>query len=61
MIDVGVGDHDGFHAQPVAFEDRLDLPDLVSGIYNNRFSGLFVSKDGTIAPQHAYLQNLVDH
>jgi uncharacterized membrane protein len=61
MIDVGVGDHDGGHSQPVPGEDFQDAVNFVAGIDYHGLARGFVAEDRTVALQHAYGKDLVDH
>ena len=61
VIDVGVGDHDGGHGELVPGEDFQDAVDFVAGIDHHGLARGFVAEDGTVALQHAYGKDLVDH
>jgi hypothetical protein len=58
---VRVRNHNRLHAQSVPLQDVLNVAQIVPWIDNYRFLGLFVAEDGTVAAQHAYRQNLVNH
>jgi uncharacterized membrane protein len=61
VIDVGVGDHDGGYRELVPGKDFQDAISFVSGIHHHGLARGFVAENGTVALQHAYRKNLVDH
>src|ERR1044071_7403411 len=61
VIDVRVRDHDGLYREPVPAEDLDDLRDIIAWIDDDGLTGLLIAKDRTIALQHPYRQNLVNH
>ena len=61
VVDMGVGDHDGLHREPVPVEKRGDVRDIIARIDNDGLAGLLVSKNRAVALQHAHRKNLVNH
>jgi uncharacterized membrane protein len=61
MIDVGMGDHDGGHGELVSGKDFQDAVNFVAGVDHHRLARGFVAENGTVALQHAYRKDLVDH
>lgn len=61
VIDVGVGDDDGFDCQRVLTEDVEDPGDVVAGVDDHGFARLLIAEDGAIALERAHRQDLVDH
>jgi hypothetical protein len=56
-----VGDYDGLYREPVPVEYLGDLRDIIAWVDYNGLLGLLVAKDRTVALQHPYRQNLVNH
>src|SRR5579883_29572 len=61
VIDMRVGDHDGFDGEAVPGEDFEDERDFVAGIDHDSFARGFVAENGAVAGQHADGQNFVNH
>ena len=61
VVDMGVGDHDGLHREPVPVQDFGDVRDIIAWIDDNGLAGLLVAENRAVALQHADRKNLVNH
>jgi len=61
VVDVSMGDDDLLEGELMLLEQLDDAGDVVAGIDDNGFTGAFVAKDGTVAPERAYDEDFVDH
>jgi hypothetical protein len=61
VVDVGMGDDDGFHLELMSAQDGENVFDVVSGIDDDGFARGFVAEDGAVALEQADGQNLMNH
>ena len=61
VIDMGVRDHDGLHAQSVPPQHTENFVDVVAGIDDDGFLGLLVSENRAIALQHPDAKDFMNH
>jgi hypothetical protein len=61
MVNMRMRNDDLRELQVVGFEHREDVLNVISGIDHQRFAAFFVRNDGTIAAQHAYREDFMQH
>ena len=61
VVDVGVGNEDLLDGEAVLLEEGDNAGDVVAGINDDGFAGVFIAQDRAVALQHADGEDLVDH